>query len=90
MEIGERIYNLCRAFNIREGFSRRDDTLPARMTQPLPEGPYKGETLSEDVLKEMLDHYYKFRGWDKETGIPLKSTLEGLGLGWVAEELIYP
>ncbi len=87
MKTGERIFNLCRAFNIREGIGRKDDTLPKRFTEPLPEGPYKGESLSQKVLGKMLDHYYKLRGWSKETGIPKRKKLEELELTYVAEEL---
>ena len=87
MRIGERILNLCRAFNVREGVTQRDDTLPERLMEPLSEGPYKGEAISRDTLNKMLDYYYEFRGGDKETGIPKKEVLERLGLNYVAKEL---
>jgi len=87
MKTGERIFNLCRAFNVREGITRKDDTLPKRFTEPLPEGPYKGETLSSGTLTEMLNYYYEFREWDKGTGVPTKKKLEELELGYVAKEL---
>jgi len=84
-KIGERIFNLERAFNVREGFSRKDDTLPIRLlTEPLKEGPAKGHSVK---LEPMLDEYYKARGWDVKTGIPTKEKLEELGLKDVAEEL---
>ncbi|UCE43975.1 MAG: aldehyde ferredoxin oxidoreductase family protein [Candidatus Bathyarchaeota archaeon] len=87
MKTGERIFNLCRAFNVREGIRRADDTLPKRFSEPLPEGPYKGEAFSEQVLAEMLDHYYELRGWSRETGIPERKKLEELELAYVADEL---
>lgn len=87
MRIGERILNLCRAFNVREGITRKDDTLPERLMEPLPEGLYKGEAIPRDTLNEMLDNYYEFRGWDKETGIPKREILEKLGLDYVVDEL---
>jgi aldehyde:ferredoxin oxidoreductase len=87
MKTGERIFNLCRAFNVREGITRKDDTLPKRFAEPLPEGSYKGETFSSQTLAKMLDYYYEFRGWDKETGVPTKEKLEELELGYVAKEL---
>jgi aldehyde:ferredoxin oxidoreductase len=87
MKAGERIFNLCRAFNAREGITRKDDALPKRFTEALTEGPYKGETISNEVFAEMLSYYYEFRGWDKEMGIPSKEKLEELELGYVAEEL---
>ena len=87
MKTGERIFNLCRAFNVREGITRKDDTLPPRFTEPLPEGPYAGEAFPAEALGKMLDYYYEFRGWSKETGIPTKEKLEELGLRYVAQEL---
>lgn len=84
MKIGERIYNLERAFNIREGFKgREEDTLPKRfLEEPLPEGPKKGQVLK---LGEMLDEYYELRGW--EDGVPTKAKLKELGLEKASEEI---
>jgi len=83
--IGQRIVNLNRAFNAREGISRKDDTLPDRLTnEPAPKGPAKGHVVE---LSKMLEEYYEFRGWDKKTGLPLRSTLRKLGLNDVAEDL---
>lgn len=84
--IGERIVNLNRAFNIREGVSRRDDTLPERLTKvPAPLGPAKGHVVE---LDQMLDEYYRCRGWDLETGKPTYEKLVSLGLEDVAEDLL--
>ncbi|RLG40547.1 MAG: aldehyde:ferredoxin oxidoreductase [Thermoproteota archaeon] len=83
--IGERIVNLHRAFNVREGIRRKDDSLPERLTKvPAPIGPAKGQVVELDM---MLDHYYELRGWDKETGLPKKETLLRVGLQDVAEDL---
>lgn len=77
---GERIWNLTRMFNAREGISRRDDTLPARlMEEPLPEGGAKGQVVTREALDRMLDEYYKSRGWNEE-GIPGEDKLRELGL----------
>ncbi|MFB0507397.1 MAG: aldehyde ferredoxin oxidoreductase family protein [Thermodesulfobacteriota bacterium] len=76
---GERIFNLCRMFNVREGISRVDDALPARLGEPLPDGASAGETVSAEDLEELLDEYYELRGWDKN-GIPTPETLARLGL----------
>jgi aldehyde:ferredoxin oxidoreductase len=79
-EIGERIYNLARAFNIREGFSRKDDTLPKRwFYEPMPEGTAKNKLIRPEDFNKMLNEYYKLRGWDSE-GRPTKEKLRGLGL----------
>jgi aldehyde:ferredoxin oxidoreductase len=86
--VGERINNLARAFNVREGFTREDDTLPERlMTEPLKEGGSKGQFISKDDLKLMLDEYYTARGWDVKTGAPTREKLEALGLGYVADAM---
>jgi aldehyde:ferredoxin oxidoreductase len=88
LKTGERINNLERCFNVREGFTRADDTLPKRfMEEPLPEGPSKGLVLSAEMLNQMLDEYYQSRGWDKKTGIPTRAKLEELELEFVADEL---
>ena len=82
---GERIANLQRANNTREGLSRQDDTLPRRfLEEPSPDGPCKGQTVK---LKPMLDEYYKTRGWDVETGLIPRKKLEELGLNDVADDL---
>lgn len=87
-KIGERVNNLGRAFNTREGFTRQDDTLPERlMKEPLQAGNSRGQVISREELNTMLDEYYEARGWDKKTGTPTRSKLEELGLGNVADEL---
>jgi aldehyde:ferredoxin oxidoreductase len=84
--VGERINNLARAFNVREGFTRDDDTLPDRlMTEPLKEGGSKGHFISKDDLKQMLDEYYRERGWDSNTGAPTREKLKELGIENVAD-----
>lgn len=86
--VGERINNLARAFNVREGFTRDDDTLPNRlMTEPLKEGASKGQFISKDDLKRMLDEYYTERDWDINTGAPRRDKLTELGLEYVAEAM---
>ena len=82
---GERIYNFERAFNVREGLTRADDTLPKRLLEePLPEGPAEGQVVNLDPL---LDAYYEFRGWDKN-GKPTPEKLKELGLDWLTKEII--
>jgi aldehyde:ferredoxin oxidoreductase len=77
IEIGERIWNLERLYNLREGFTAEDDTLPPRLLEePVAEGPSQGWVVK---LAPMLAEYYRARGWD-ERGIPTPQTLEKLGL----------
>ena len=77
---GERINNLKKLFNIREGWTREDDTLPARSLQEkLPTSIVKGEGLLKTDLDIMISSYYKARGWTDEGLIP-KSKLEELEL----------
>jgi aldehyde:ferredoxin oxidoreductase len=78
--IGERINTLERWMLVRDGISRRDDTVPKRyFEEPVPEGPAKGAVISRKGFDGMLDEYYRLHGWDKN-GIPRKDTLSKLGL----------
>jgi len=84
---GERINNLARIFNIREGLTREDDTLPPRaMEDPILSGVGAGNFVSREELDIMLDGYYEARGWTK-SGIPAISKLEELGLSAYADIL---
>jgi len=75
--VGERIFNAERVFLAQAGFDRRDDTLPERITaQPLPDGPARGQVCH---LEEMLEDYYRIRGWSPE-GLPTGAKLEELSL----------
>jgi len=81
--IGERIENLARLFNVREGKGTREyDTLPWKIKNtPVPdEGPAKGVCVSDDELQLGLSEYYEARGWDSN-GVPTIEKLESLGLG---------
>ncbi len=92
LEIGERIVNLERLYNVREGLGRADDHLPRRFAEPLPlltseTDPATGETRLGAQLtvgqlfdfEAMLDRYYHLRGWDAQ-GRPTEATLERLSL----------
>jgi aldehyde:ferredoxin oxidoreductase len=88
--IGERIVNLARAFNVREGIHRKDDYWPERFfNEPLPDAASKGQVLDREKFDEMLNEYYALRGWDKD-GIPGKERLEKLGLEYVNVHLKKP
>jgi len=78
---GERINNIGRIFNIREGLTRKDDTLPWKvMNVPITdEGPSKGAFVSQQELDLLLDDYYDSRGWNRE-GVPTAAKLKDLGM----------
>ena len=77
MEIGERVYNLERIFNIKAGLKKQDDSLPERfLSEPLKEGFSKGITVP---LNSLLEGYYRVRKWD-ENGVPTTEKLAELDL----------
>ncbi len=87
LTVGERVYNVARAFNIRQGFSRKDDHLPYRViNDPIPEGPSAGDLVTYEELQVLLNAYYEARGWNHE-GVPLKARLVSLDLSEIAEEV---
>ena len=79
--IGERIWNLEKMFNAREGFRRADDRLPARMAAlPFTVGPKAGAQFRPEQQEAILDKYYSQRGWDVKTSLPTPEKLHALGL----------
>ena len=88
VEIADRIVNVEKAFNVREGFTRRDDSLPTRFfKEPVPTGPRKGAYVEKEKFDDMLDKYYTLRGWDEKDGLQLEGTLRRLGLEEIISEL---
>ena len=83
--IGNRIFNLKRTFTLRHGSTIKEDTLPQRLLTV--RGRENGAKERILPLKEMLDDYYKLRGWDSKTGKPKRETLEKLGLTDIANDL---
>jgi len=77
---GERIWNLIRLFNLREGLDTKEDNLPERFfNDPFTKGPAKNITLTKEGFKKGLQEYNSIRGWD-EKGIPIKDKLTELNL----------
>ncbi len=65
---------------IKDGFSRQEDTLPERyFSEPVPEGPARGEVILREEFDKMLDEYYRLHGWD-QNGVPKRTTLKKLDL----------
>ncbi|MEM2917829.1 MAG: aldehyde ferredoxin oxidoreductase family protein, partial [Candidatus Bathyarchaeia archaeon] len=86
-DAGERIYNLEKAYNIREGWKRNDDYPPPRiMEDPIPSGAAKGSLVKKEEFDAMLDAYFEARGWDIK-GIPTKRKLLELGLDDLVKDL---
>ena len=84
MRFGERGWNLKRAINNRMGLTRANDKLPKALLEPLKEGGAEGYVIPFD---EMIEAYYAARGWDPDTGCPIKEKLESLGLEDMVEDL---
>ncbi len=77
LEVGERVWNLERQFNLKAGFTAKDDTLPPRLLKEAAKtGPAKG-LVSQ--LGKMLPEYYQLRGWTKD-GVPSNETIKRLAL----------
>ncbi len=89
MLVGERAVTIGRAFNVREGFTPADDTLPKRFFSPPLKGSLaqKEQAIDPAKLQEAIRDYYYLMGWDVKTGVPTRRTLERLEVGWVADEL---
>jgi aldehyde:ferredoxin oxidoreductase len=84
----ERGSMLSRAFNSREGFSIKDDRLPARLFDPKPDGPDAGQKIfEEEDFYNAIALYYEMINCDPETGRPARGKLMELGLEWVEEML---
>ena len=84
LHIGERTVNLEKAYNIREGWTRKDDNLPDRfLKETLPAGPAQGNVVD---LETMVNEYYSEREWD-QAGLPTRQKLMSLGLDFVADDL---
>jgi aldehyde:ferredoxin oxidoreductase len=82
---GERIYNLEKAYNVREGWTKKDDYPPPRvMMDPIVDGAAKGQLVRQDEFEMMLNSYYEARGWTRN-GVPAKQKLVDLDLGDIVE-----
>ncbi len=89
MQLGEKVFNLLKAYTVRQGMTKKNDTWPDRFyTEPLPEGPGTGRILSREEITRLIEEYYQLRGWDKETGLPTREKLTELELVDVADDLM--
>jgi aldehyde:ferredoxin oxidoreductase len=88
MRQGERVTNMARVFNLREGLTAADDQLPKRFFSSTPRGALKDTAIDPDAMNRARRTYYTLMGWDPVTGVPTQEKLEELGVGWVAAELV--
>ena len=80
LQSGERIWNLIRLFNLREGLDPADDTVSVRFFKDsFTKGPVKDIVLPADDFKNSLQEYYSLRGWNKD-GVPTNKKLKELEL----------
>jgi aldehyde:ferredoxin oxidoreductase len=79
LQVGERIWNLERLYNLGAGLSRADDMLPERCFEPIQGEASEGAVMDRGEFEKMLGEYYRLRGWD-EGGIPTRKKLRGLGI----------
>jgi len=84
MRAAERSSALARAFNSREGFSIKDDRIPARLYDPKPNGPQAGNRIfTQEEFQRAIENYYAIIGCDPQSGRPLPGKLMELDLEWV-------
>jgi len=88
LKAAERSRNVERAFEVREGLTREDDTIPEREFNKEAGGNFKGIYVDRKAFEKAKDEYYTLRGWDVKTGAPTRETLTALGLSDICETLL--
>jgi aldehyde:ferredoxin oxidoreductase len=86
MKVVERGNTLARIFNLREGFTQKDDWLPPRFFKPKTSGALNKTAVDSKKLQEAKQTYYDMMGWSEE-GVPKQSKLEELNIGWAASQI---
>ncbi len=86
LKVGERIAVLSRLFNLREGVTAQEDSLPERFFEPLENGPLAGQKINKEDFERAKLLYYDMMGWN-EKGVPRESKLYELGLDWAVPTL---
>jgi aldehyde:ferredoxin oxidoreductase len=84
LKVAERHANMARIFNLREGFTARDDILPDRFFRPMEGGTLKGKKIDREEFSKALETYYEMMGWDPKTGVPKRAKLSELDLDWLS------
>lgn len=83
MEVGERMTAMARVFNLREGFSAKDDRLPERLYETLEKGTPREKRIDREDFARAIRLYYEAMGWNGETGALTEGRLGFLGLDWL-------
>jgi aldehyde:ferredoxin oxidoreductase len=84
----ERVFDIEKAYNAREGIRREDDDPPSDyFKRPVWDGPFEGWKPDKDEYERLKSYFYKLKGWDQNTGAPTREKLEDEGLKYVADEL---
>lgn len=82
-KVGERCANMMRAFNLYQGFTAQDDSLPLRFFVPITSGPLKGVAIDRVAFEKARETYYSIMGWDCVEGVPNIGKLQELDIEWV-------
>ncbi len=86
--IGQRAIALSRVFNLREGFTAADDTLPLRFFEPFLQGEARGaEPLDKAAFEKAKRTYYRMMNWEEQSGAPTPEALQKLDIAWATEHL---
>jgi aldehyde:ferredoxin oxidoreductase len=85
LNVGEKRINLMRLFNLREGDDASFDVLPKKVFEPLTVGKTDGRSINAVEFKQVRRAYYRLAGWEAESGIPEKSKIDSLGIGWACK-----
>jgi len=85
---GERVTNMARVFNLREGLTAADDQLPKRFFSSTPRGALKGTAIDPEAMNRARRTFYTLMGWDPVTGVPTQEKLDELGIGWAVAEAV--
>ncbi len=86
MKVSERAINLARIFNIREGFTNKDDWLPQRFFHPKKSGALSNTAINPQKFRKAITTYYGMMGWNKR-GVPTQTKLEELDIAWSADKI---
>ncbi len=86
MKVVERGNTLARIFNIREGFTEKDDWLPPRFFKPKTSGALSKTAVNPEALQKAKTLYYDMMGWTAQ-GVPKQSKLEELDIAWAADKI---